>query len=172
MLRVHAARLGYLCQEALGEVQTLLRLTELLPQVAHVDLEHFEASVELVAGWTLPEVLGPPRERQGEPRVHCSMQRLALPDREADRDDVDRAQGDRDPIPCRWLENHGEILFSPLVGLQMTRASECPRAEVGQSAAPHQPTVYGPLTDQARVGLVPHNAVTELTARAGLTAVR
>ncbi len=43
--RAHSARFQSLRQQPFGEVQALLRLAQLQPQVAHLGFEHFEPSL-------------------------------------------------------------------------------------------------------------------------------
>src|SRR5438132_10712504 len=61
-LRAHSAPLRSLRQHPFGEVKALLRLAQLLPQLAHLGFqrfERFEPSRELAPAGTLPQALGP-----------------------------------------------------------------------------------------------------------------
>src|SRR5438874_2859751 len=77
-LRAHSARFRSLRQQPFGEVQALLRLAQLLPQLAHLGFEGFEPSLEIAPAGTLelapartrPQALGQKSERQREPRVN------------------------------------------------------------------------------------------------------
>src|SRR5439155_16103643 len=109
-LRAHSAPFRSLRQHPFGEVKALLRLAQLLPQLAHLGFERFERferfgpSRELAPAATLPQALGPEPERQRERRVNRGMPRLGLPGREAGSDQVDDAQDDGDRVPNRGLE--------------------------------------------------------------------
>src|SRR5438876_10614071 len=61
-LRAHSAPFRSLRQHPFGEVKALLRLAQLLPQLAHLGFqrfERFEPSRELAPAGTLPQALGP-----------------------------------------------------------------------------------------------------------------
>src|SRR5438552_8054589 len=61
-LRARSAPLRSLRQHPFGEVKALLRLAQLLPQLAHLGFqrfERFEPSRELAPAGTLPQALGP-----------------------------------------------------------------------------------------------------------------
>ena len=68
-LRAHSARFRSLRQQPFGEVQPLLRVAQLLPQLAHLGFERFEPahlgfepfepSLELAPAGTPPQALGP-----------------------------------------------------------------------------------------------------------------
>src|SRR5439155_23744563 len=108
-LRAHSAPLRSLRQQPFGEVQALLRLAQLLPQLAHLGFERFERcepGLELAPAATRPQALGPQPERPGERHVNRGMPRLGLPDREPGSDQVDHAQHGGDRIPNGWLEGH------------------------------------------------------------------
>src|SRR5438874_2828446 len=113
-LRAHSVGFWSLRQQPFGEVQALLRLAQLLPQLAHLGFERFEPSLELAPGrtlelapaGTLPQALGPQPEHNRERRVTRGMPRLR---RERDYSgQVDDAQHDGDRVPNRALEGHGE----------------------------------------------------------------
>src|SRR5437867_1174950 len=54
-LRAHSARFRSLRQHPFGEVKALLRLAQLLPQLAHLGFERLEPSRELAPARTLPQ---------------------------------------------------------------------------------------------------------------------
>jgi hypothetical protein len=61
-LRAHSARFRSLRQQPFGKVQALLRLAQLLPQLAHLAFQRFEPTLKLApagTGATLPQPLGP-----------------------------------------------------------------------------------------------------------------
>src|SRR5216683_5419764 len=73
-LRTHTARFGSLRQHAFGEIESLLRLGQLLPQLEHVGLERLDRlervnrvgpRLDLAPG-TLAQPAGPPREPERE----------------------------------------------------------------------------------------------------------
>src|SRR5207248_11407807 len=76
-LRAHSARFRSLRQQPFGEVQALLRLAPLLPQLAHLGFEGFEPSLETAPAGTLelapartrPQALGEKSEPQRQPRL-------------------------------------------------------------------------------------------------------
>src|SRR3989441_1794540 len=84
-LRAHSARFRSLRQHPFGEVKALLRLAQLLPQLAHLGferVERFEPSRELAPAVTRPQALGPSPERQRARRGNRGRPRLGLPGRE------------------------------------------------------------------------------------------
>jgi len=70
---LHSSRFLSLRQQPFGEIQALLRLAQLPPQVVHLGFEHFEPSLVLASAGALPQALGPYPERQREPRVNRGM---------------------------------------------------------------------------------------------------
>ena len=90
-LRAHSARFRSLRQQPFDEVKALLRLAQLLPQLAHLVFERVEACVVLAPAGTLPQALGPQPERQCESRVNRRVRRLGLRHREPGSGHVDDA---------------------------------------------------------------------------------
>src|SRR5512146_3149902 len=109
-LRTHSAWFLSLRQHPLGEVQALLQLAQLAPQVAHLDFQDLEPGLALAPVGALAQVLGPQPERQRERRMNRGMPGLGRSSREGDSRHVDCAQHDGDRAPDRGLEGHGEIL--------------------------------------------------------------
>src|SRR5216683_4206711 len=74
-LRTHAARFGSLRQHAFGEIESLLRLGQLPPQLEHVGLERLDRlervdrvgpRLDLAPTGTLAQPAGPRREPERE----------------------------------------------------------------------------------------------------------
>src|SRR2546425_7502661 len=112
LLRAHSARIPSLRQQPFDEVEALLRLGQLLSQLAHFAFHRFKSILEFAAtGELLPTGTGPqaPRpepERHRERHVNRGMLRLRLPDCEPGPGQVDDAQHDGDRVPGRGLEGH------------------------------------------------------------------
>src|SRR5882672_799051 len=120
-LRTHAARFGSLRQHAFGEIESLLRLGQLLPQLEHVGLERLDRlervnrvgpRLDLAPTGTLTQPAGPPREPEREHYVDRGMRQLGLPDGEPGTDQVDDGQYRGDPEPRSGLEGHDAILVN------------------------------------------------------------
>src|SRR5712692_10005021 len=120
-LRTHTARFGSLRQHAFGEIESLLRLGQLLPQLAYVGLERLDRlervnrvgpRLDLPPTGTLAQPAGPPREPEREHHVDRGMRQLGLPDGEPGAHQVDDGQYSGDPEPRRGSEGHGEILLN------------------------------------------------------------
>jgi hypothetical protein len=56
---LHSSRFLYLRKHSFGEVQALLCLAQLPPQVTHLEFERLEPRQELGPAWSLAQALGP-----------------------------------------------------------------------------------------------------------------
>src|SRR2546422_1453514 len=112
LLWAHSARIPSLRQQPFDEIKALLRLGQLLSQLAHFAFQRFKSILEFApAGELRPNGTGPqaPRpepERHRERHVNRGMLRLRLPDCEPCPGQIDDAQHDGDRGPGRWLEGH------------------------------------------------------------------
>src|SRR2546423_12934681 len=89
LLRAHSARIPSLRQQPFDEIEALLRLGQLLSQLAHFAFQRFKPILEFApTGELVPAGTGPqtPRpEPEGHPKRHENrgMLRLPFPQREA-----------------------------------------------------------------------------------------
>src|SRR5713101_665841 len=120
-LRTHAARFGSLRQHAFGEIESLLRLRQLPPQLEHVGLERLDRlervdrvgpRLDLAPPGTLAQPAGPRREPEREHHMDRGMRQLGLPDGEPGTDQVDDGQYSGDPEPRSGFEGHDAILVN------------------------------------------------------------
>src|SRR5437870_13773424 len=95
LLRAHSARTPSLRQQPFKEVEALLRLGQLLSQLAHFAFQRFKSILEfaptgeLLLIRTAPQTPRPEPERHRERPVNRGMLRLRLPQREAGAGQVD-----------------------------------------------------------------------------------
>jgi hypothetical protein len=118
-LRLHALLilLPALRQHPLGEVEALLRLTQLLAQSGEIFFKHAHPLIVrsldrrlLVASvTTLLQPLRPQTECYGERAMRHGMPRLIRSKRNGN--DIADGENGRDGIPDRWFESHG--VFEP-----------------------------------------------------------
>src|SRR6266576_3399970 len=112
LLWAHSARIPSLRQQPFDEIEALLRLGQLLSQLAHFAFQRFKPILEfaptgeLLLIGTGPQTPRPESERHRKRHVNRGMLRLRLPQREAGARQVDDAQHDGDRVPGRGFEGH------------------------------------------------------------------